>query len=41
MQSENLAKYPLDEKYGKKYLEDICSMKGWSGYFELFFLGMI
>ena len=30
MQSENLAKYPLDEKYGKKYLEDICSMNGWS-----------
>ena len=23
-------KYPFDEKDGKKYLEDICSMKGWS-----------
>ena len=28
MASKNLAKYPLDEKDGKKYLEDICSMKG-------------
>ena len=28
--SKNLAKYPFDEKYGKKYLEDICSIKGWS-----------
>ena len=25
---KNPAKYPYDEKYGKKYLEDICSMKG-------------
>ena len=28
--SKNLAKYLFDEKIGKKYLEDICSMKGWS-----------
>ena len=28
--SKNLAKYPFDEKDGKKYLEGICSMKGWS-----------
>ena len=28
--SMNLAKYLFDEKIGKKYLEDICSMKGWS-----------
>ena len=27
---KNLAKYTLDEKDGKKYLEYICSMKGWS-----------
>ena len=42
MQSENLAKYPLDEKYGKKYLEDICSMNGWSdkkAILSFFFLG--
>ena len=33
MASKNLAKYPFDEKDGKKYLEDICSMimKGCSG----------
>ena len=30
MASKNLAKYPFDEKYGEKYLEGICSMKGWS-----------
>ena len=30
MASENLAKYPFDEKYGKKYLKDVCPMKGWS-----------
>ena len=29
MASKNLAKYPFDEKDGKKYLVDICSMKGW------------
>ena len=28
--SKNLPKYPFHEKYGKKYLEDICSMNGWS-----------
>ena len=28
--SKNLAKYLFDEKIGKKYLEGICSMKGWS-----------
>ena len=28
--SKNFAKYPFDEKDGKKYLEYICSMKGWS-----------
>ena len=28
--NKNLAKYLFDEKIGKKYLEDICSMKGWS-----------
>ena len=28
--SKNLAKYLFDEKIGEKYLEDICSMKGWS-----------
>ena len=27
---KNLAKYPLDEKDGNKYLEHICSMNGWS-----------
>ena len=27
---KNLAKYPFDEKDGNKYLEDICSMHGWS-----------
>ena len=30
MASKNLAKYPFDEKDGKKNLEDICSMHGWS-----------
>ena len=27
---KNLAKYLFDEKDGNKYLEDICSMNGWS-----------
>ena len=39
--SKNFAKYPFDDKDGKKYLEDICSMKAWSdkkNYFEFFFL---
>ena len=39
--SKNLAKYPFDEKDGKKNLEGICSMKAWSdkkNYFEFFFL---
>ena len=28
--SMNLAKYLCDEKIGKQYLEDFCSMKGCS-----------
>ena len=27
---KKLAKYPFDEKDGKKYLKDICSMNGWT-----------
>ena len=40
---KNLANYPFDEKDGKQYLEDLCSMKGWSDrkLFWTFFLGMI
>ena len=30
MASKNLAKYLCDEKIGKQYLEDFCSMKGCS-----------
>ena len=29
--SKNFAKYLFDDTDGKRYLEDICSMKGWSG----------
>ena len=28
--SKNFAKYLFDDTDGKRYLEDICSMKGWS-----------
>ena len=28
--SKNLAKYSFDDKDGRKYLEDICSLNGWS-----------
>ena len=40
--SKNPSKYPFDEKYSKKYLEDICSMEGWSNKKAIlnFFLGM-
>ena len=30
MASKNFAKYLFDDTDGKSYLEDICSMKGWS-----------
>ena len=30
MASKNFAKYLFDDTDGKRYLEDICSMKGWS-----------
>ena len=43
MASKNLAKYLFDGKDGKKYLEDICSMKGWSDTKVIltFYLGQI
>ena len=28
--NKNFAKYPFDDTDSKRYLEDICSMKGWS-----------
>ena len=28
--SKLLSKYPFDDKDGKTYMENICSMKGWS-----------
>ena len=38
---KKLAKYLFDEKDGNKYLEDICSMNGWSDKdaILIFFLG--
>ena len=41
MACKNLAKYLFDEKIGKKYLKDICSMKEWSDKNAIlnFFLG--
>ena len=38
---KNLTKYLFDEKDGNKYLEDICSMNGWSDKKAIlsFFLG--
>ena len=41
--NKNLTKYLFHDKDGKRYLEDICSMKGWSDKkaIWIFFLGMI
>ena len=32
--NKNFAKYLFDDTDGKRYLEDICSMKGWSETFR-------
>ena len=39
--NKNFAKYLFDNRDGKRYLEDICSMKGWSDKNAIlnFFLG--
>ena len=43
MGSKNLAKYLFDEKDGKQYFEDICSMNSWSDKKAIlnFFIGAI